>query len=423
MFSPTKGKGKRPSIANIDPNFANMSLNNPASLTKLDLGKSLRGTFSMCWPPGSMRGRAPPGVAPGYFTIRMTGLYREVSAAQDTRTRYEEAVHHIQRIRTECEKDKVKNGEWLAKRTQDDLMAAVFGSNRIEEVGGTERITLRICREIFAGRTFAAEEINERDADYAAELEYQAGLGRDKNQLSVMRGRYEIIQHAKAAKLLVDSIVGRNEPLTEGLLKEAHHILAQHTDLAENAGKYRTCSEGARWGQREETNEEYQARVKEIKKYKPDRVPDRRMDKPIFETTFVPPKSVPILMGRLVEQYNLDMAAADQTGELDVMTLAAKYCYYFVSIHPFEDGNGRLCRLLLNVILLKHVGVCIDVASTPKENYEWISMTNAANKAFKKEVDDVEWDQHTGHETIGTMVIRKTHEKLAKLWESIPSRK
>ena len=48
-------------------------------------------------------------------------------------------------------------------------MAAVIGGNRIEEVGGTDRITLRICREVFAGRTFATDE---RDADYTAELEY-----------------------------------------------------------------------------------------------------------------------------------------------------------------------------------------------------------------------------------------------------------
>jgi fido (protein-threonine AMPylation protein) len=350
----------------------------------------------------------------------MTGLYRQTTAAQDTQTRYEQAVHCIQNIQARCEEDRAKSGEWMANRTQEDLIASIFRSNRIEQVGGTERITLRICKVIFSGRTYAADKINDRDPEYAAELEYQGCLGRDKDQPSVIRGRYEIIQHAKATKLFMDSIVARNEPLTEGLIKEAHKILAQYTDGAAFAGKYRTTSEGARWGRREETDQEYEARVQQIKKYKPDRLPGRNKNKPIFETTFVPWKSVPILMGKLVEQYNQDMTAAEQTGEIDVMTLAAKYCYYFVSIHPFEDGNGRLCRLLLNVILVKYAGVCIDIASTPKENFDWQAMTNAANKAFQKEVDDVDWGQHTGHATIGATVIRKVHEKLTKLWTSIP---
>jgi fido (protein-threonine AMPylation protein) len=419
MNRPIKGK-KRGSLSNIFSDFASVSSASSHSLTKLDLGTSLRSTFSKCWPPGSMRGGAPPEVAPGYFTIRMTGVYRQSTAAPDAKTRYEQAVECIRNIQARCGKDGTGSGEWMVKQTQEDLMATIFGSNSIEEVGGTERITLQICRDIFAGKTFAAGEIDNRDPEYAAELEYQANLGRDREKSSVIRGRYEIMQHAKAAKLLVDSIVARNESLTEDLIKEAHHILAQHTDGAPNAGKYRTSAEGARWGRREETNQEYEARVQQIKKYKPDRLPERNKDKPIFEATFAPWKSVPILMKKLVEQYNHDMAAAEKTGEIDAMDLAAKYCYYFVSIHPFEDGNGRLCRLLMNVILLKYAGVCIEVASGPDENYEWQKMSNAANKAFRLEADDVEWGQHTGHATMSAMVVRKTQEKLAKLWASIP---
>ena len=33
----------------------------------------------------------------------------------------------------------------------------------------------------------------------------------------------------------------------------------------------------------------------------------------------------------------------------------------FVNIHPFEDGNGRMCRMLLNVVLLKFIGVCVAI--------------------------------------------------------------
>lgn len=52
-------------------------------------------------------------------------------------------------------------------------------------------------------------------------------------------------------------------------------------------------------------------------------------------------------MRNLIAWYTKDQ-------EIHSLIKAALFSYEFVSIHPFQDGNGRLSRLLINLLLLKH---------------------------------------------------------------------
>lgn len=52
-------------------------------------------------------------------------------------------------------------------------------------------------------------------------------------------------------------------------------------------------------------------------------------------------------MTRLVEWYNTDVQTIP-------LIKAAVFVYEFLSIHPFQDGNGRLSRLLTNLLLLQN---------------------------------------------------------------------
>jgi Fic family protein len=65
-------------------------------------------------------------------------------------------------------------------------------------------------------------------------------------------------------------------------------------------------------------------------------------------TNFAVPKAIPKLMKDMVKEYGEDIEEAGSKGELDPFYLAAKYPNEFVQIHPFEDGAGRVSRLILN---------------------------------------------------------------------------
>ena len=54
-------------------------------------------------------------------------------------------------------------------------------------------------------------------------------------------------------------------------------------------------------------------------------------------------------MKALVSRFN-DETITEESEDADIIEMAARYCHVFVNIYPFEDGNGRMCRMLLNVI-------------------------------------------------------------------------
>ena len=74
---------------------------------------------------------------------------------------------------------------------------------------------------------------------------------------------------------------------------------------------------------------------------------------------FAPPEQVPQEMTDLVDWYR----GQELAGEHPII-IAAAFHYRFVRIHPFDDGNGRMARLLMNMILMKHG---YTVAIVPRE--------------------------------------------------------
>ena len=80
---------------------------------------------------------------------------------------------------------------------------------------------------------------------------------------------------------------------------------------------------------------------------------------------FATPEETPAKMTDLVDWYRREAEAA----ALHPVALAAEFHYRFVRIHPFDDGNGRMSRLLMNLILLRHGYPMTVIKATDRNQY------------------------------------------------------
>ena len=99
-------------------------------------------------------------------------------------------------------------------------------------------------------------------------------------------------------------------------------------------------------------NPEFGGKYKDTQNYIQESLPDGS-----YRTIFVPaaPEEVVPLLDNLIYQFNL--CAADEN--INKLVLISAFMLEFMCIHPYNHGNGRVSRLLLN-FLLKKYGYQID---------------------------------------------------------------
>lgn len=139
----------------------------------------------------------------------------------------------------------------------------------------------------------------------------------------------------------------KETPLTQAFIRTLHKTL-----LREDYTVYRNLPGGMQTS--------YNVHAGQYKT-RPNSVITRYGDR--FE--YASPEETPALMTDLVDWYN----KAEAEGKLSPVELAVLFHYRYIRIHPFEDGNGRIARLLVNYILTKHDYPMIVVRSRLKNEY------------------------------------------------------
>lgn len=91
----------------------------------------------------------------------------------------------------------------------------------------------------------------------------------------------------------------------------------------------------------------------------------RKGDAKIVDAAFTPPPAH-MVSGEVEE---LVQFINENPDELRPVELAAHAHYYLAWIHPFDDGNGRLARLLMNLLLLRGLYPAAVVKKVDRKKY------------------------------------------------------
>lgn len=148
-------------------------------------------------------------------------------------------------------------------------------------------------------------------------------------------------------KMMLSEATENKQPLTQNFIRTLHKTL-----LREDYTVYRNLPGGMQTS--------YTIHAGQYKT-RPNSVIMRYGDR--FD--YASPEETPALMTDLVDWYN----QAEIEGKLSPIDLAILFHYRYIRIHPFEDGNGRVARLLVNYILSRHGLPMIVVRSRLKQAY------------------------------------------------------
>jgi Fic family protein len=157
----------------------------------------------------------------------------------------------------------------------------------------------------------------------------------------VDRDSQEVVGYFETLDLIAESYT--NIAITENNLKNLHNILLKHSSKDEwHKGDYKQHSNAV------EAN-----------------LPDGTKQI-VFQTTEAgfPTQDA---MRKLIDWYNND-------NKIHPLVKSALFAYDFVSIHPFQDGNGRLSRLISTLLLLKH-------------GYKWIQYVSFEHEIERRKTE------------------------------------
>ncbi len=159
-----------------------------------------------------------------------------------------------------------------------------------------------------------------------------------------LKDHLDIRGHDKALNQLIGMVKG-DRPLTQNDIRELHRIILQEeyqTDALTPDGH--TVKKTVKIGSYKTEPNHVKTRTGAIYQY-------------------VDPPFVAARMTSLLDWYTREM------DRLHPLIVASVFHHEFVAIHPFDDGNGRLARILMNFTLMRAGYPPAVISLTERETY------------------------------------------------------
>ena len=162
-----------------------------------------------------------------------------------------------------------------------------------------------------------------------------------------MKDLEEMKAHNVGLKMMMEEAASTDRQLSETFIRQLHHTL-----LREDYEMFRESPSGAITSYKIHAGQ-YKTRPNSVITATGER----------FE--YASPTETPALMHDLIKWYKEE----ENKKALSPIQLAALFHYRYIRIHPFEDGNGRIARLLVNYILSRHNYPMIVIKTKNKQQY------------------------------------------------------
>ena len=179
-------------------------------------------------------------------------------------------------------------------------------------------------------------------------------------QAKPLKDHLEVQGHNEAVKYIED-IIRQDRPLTENFIRELHEMVLKEpydVDAITPDGKPTK-------------------RTIQIGKYKS--VPNHVKTKTGEIFRFASVEETPAEMESLISWYKEEVLNPSKHPVL----LAIEFHYRFIRIHPFDDGNGRIARLMMNFIFMQFGFTPAIIKTEDKQNYfEALQQADAGNLEF-----------------------------------------
>jgi len=159
---------------------------------------------------------------------------------------------------------------------------------------------------------------------------YESYVSHSDTNLPVPKLLAHLSDHLDAVDFVFD-IVKENRSLTVSFIKELHALVTRNQNHAEGRDQFGNKTK-------------IPLRKGAFKKHENN---PTREDGTIIQ--YCPPEHVEAEMDNLVSIYN-----KSESNNIHPLIIATWFHHAFTTIHPFQDGNGRVARLLASLILIKH---------------------------------------------------------------------